>query len=123
MIYIDLKQIRADNGEMKQSELAEKLGCEQSYVSQVESGKRRMSDEMLEKIKQLFGDITAYMTDVPEKTFVQKNSHGDNIVGDKILLSQDAERELILRLQAENARLKDEVEWLRSIVEKRMAER
>ncbi len=118
MIYIDLKQIRADNGDMKQSELAEKLGCEQSYISQVESGKRRLSDEMLDKLKAVFGDITSYMSEVPEKPLVQSNSHGDNIGGDKILLG-DAEKDAaIIRLQAENDALKNEVAWLRTMVEK-----
>lgn len=42
---------------MRQSELARKLGCEQSYISAIELGNKAPSQELLEKL------TTLYLTD------------------------------------------------------------
>lgn len=117
MLYVDLKKLRADNSDMRQSVLAERLGCDQSYISQLETGNRRFTDEFLAKLESEFGDITPYITEPPVKPqIVQNNENGDNINGNKILF--DAENEEIHRLKSLLESARNEIEWLRGMVEK-----
>ena len=118
MPYVDLKRLRYENGEMKQSELAEKLGCEQSHISQMESGKRSITDEMYARITAEFGDITRYIADAPSVAVVQQNQNGDNIGGDKNFFTPEDKDAEILRLNTLLEAAKNEISWLRGMVEK-----
>lgn len=118
MLYIDLRKLRFDNSEMKQSDLADRLGCEQSYISQIESGKRKLSDEMVDKLKSEFGDITPYITEIPDGQLIQMNQNGDNIGGNKILEEPCNKDREIAVLKAKLDSAMDEIKWLRSLVEK-----
>ena len=111
MIYVDLKELRAQNGGLKQSELADILGCEQSYISQVESGKRNASDGMLDKLKATFGDITAYITeseDAPQTARKVETSK----------LSKEDFAAQVIRLTSTIDAMEKEIIWLRSMIEK-----
>lgn len=118
MQYIDLKKLRADNGGITQSQLADLLGCKQPFIAQVETGVRSLGDDMLKILEDKFGDISAYITDFPEKPIVQNNRHGDNIGGDKILYSSEDKDAEIIRLTAKLEAAESEIAWLRSMVEK-----
>ena len=76
-----LKQLRSDLG-LSLRQAAEKLGISESFLSQIENGKRRPSPDLLEEISELFlcdkdvasisvGIIPKWMEDVlrnsPEK--------------------------------------------------------
>ena len=117
MLYVDLKRLRSDNSGMTQEELARRVGCRQSFISQIESGTRRPTQEILARLKEEFGDIDCYISDTtPDNEIVQHNNVGDNIVGDKITLNGgDAE---IIRLKAMLEQARNEITWLRGMVEK-----
>lgn len=59
MIHRALKLIRQFN-EIKQVELAEKLGISKSYLSEIESGRKTVSFELLERYAGIFDiDVTS----------------------------------------------------------------
>lgn len=119
MPYLDLRRLRQDNGNMKQQELAEKLGCEQSHISQMESGKRNISDEMLSRVEDIFGDITRYIVEAPEKSVIQQTQNGDNIGRDVNFFSSSDEKDKeIMRLNILLEASRNEIAWLRGMVEK-----
>lgn len=119
MLYIDLKKLRSDKGGMTQTQLGDLLGCKQPFIAQVETGVRSLNEDMIKILKDEFGDISAYITDMQEKPIVQNNRNGDNIGGDKILFSSIEDKDAeIIRLNAKLEAAQNEITWLRSMVEK-----
>lgn len=119
MPYVDLERLRHEHGEMKQSDLAEILNCRQSHISQMERGKRPVSEEMYAKIEAAFGDITKYITEAPGKSIVQQNQSGDNIVRDNLFFAHADEKDIeIIRLNTLLDAARNEIEWLRNMVDK-----
>lgn len=119
MLYIDLKKLRSDKGGLTQTQLGDLLGCKQPFIAQVETGVRSLSEDMIKILKDEFGDISAYITDMQEKPLVQNNRNGDNIGGDKILFSSIEDKDAeIIRLNAKLEAAQNEIAWLRSMVEK-----
>lgn len=49
-----LKKLRVLN-DMTQTELAEKIGVSQSYLSQMERGQREINYEVRQKLEEIFG--------------------------------------------------------------------
>ena len=54
-----LKEARKQSG-LTQSEVAEKLGLPQSYVSKIESGERRVDAVELERLAKIYGKRVNY---------------------------------------------------------------
>ncbi len=69
MIHQALKIIRQFHG-LTQAELALKLGMSKSYLSEIESGKKSVGYELLEKYSELF--------DVPVSSLVLFSENMDN---------------------------------------------
>ena len=45
---------------LKQSELGEILGVKQSYVSDIEVGRKKMPQELIDKLAEKFGDMSEF---------------------------------------------------------------
>lgn len=67
MKRLDLKKIRKERN-LTQAALAEKLGVQQSFVSQAENGHDSIPGDWITKLGDLFGDIKwgDYMIDEPD---------------------------------------------------------
>ena len=94
---------------MKQSVLAAKLGYNQSYISQLENGERRFTDDVRARIEAEFGDITAYITDYPTTEPSEREWENNRCSDDN---------EEIKRLSSLLDAAMNEIEWLRGMVEK-----
>lgn len=122
MAYIDLRRLREDNGRISQAQLAEKLGFTQPFISQIEDGKRRPNSQLLDALREMYGDIDCYITDEPaaKKRVYQHNENGNNINGDTVLVGGTCDEASveIIKLRAELDAKEKEIQWLRSLVEK-----
>jgi transcriptional regulator with XRE-family HTH domain len=67
-----IQQAREERG-LTQEELAAKLGCTQSALSNYELGKRRIYLAGLEQIAQMLGKPLSYFTEVPSSGPAQQN--------------------------------------------------
>lgn len=70
MLHRALKLIRVFH-EMSQKELAERLGISRSHISELESGKKKPSYDLLEKYSDVF--------DVPVSNLIFFSEHIENI--------------------------------------------
>lgn len=61
MEVFDLKRFRKEK-KLTQKQLAEILNCEQPFISKVEKEERLFPESMLSTIKDIYGDITEYIT-------------------------------------------------------------
>lgn len=61
MELFDLKRFRRDK-KITQIQLTETLGCKQSFISAVESGKRDLPKDKISILESKYGDITDYIT-------------------------------------------------------------
>ncbi|MDR1054703.1 MAG: helix-turn-helix domain-containing protein [Prevotellaceae bacterium] len=81
---IDIKALRKAK-KMTQQEFAELLGCDQSFISQIEGGKRPLPEEYVERLTENFGN------NLDEHKLVKKNPASEilqkaNINFDSIML-------------------------------------
>lgn len=58
---IDLKRLRKENG-ITQKELAQLLSCGQSFIANVENGRRDLPPVKIEILERKFGNICSYIT-------------------------------------------------------------
>lgn len=58
---IDLKRLRIEKG-ITQKELAELLSCGQSFIANVENGRRELPPVKMEILEKKFGNICSYIT-------------------------------------------------------------
>lgn len=117
MCRVNLKKLRIDKGDIYQADLAKLLNCSQSYLSQVENGVRKLSQEYVDKLIELFGDITPYFIDENGASVIQNNENGDNIFEHAKTCFANCGEELV-KANAEIDALRKEVQWLRGLVEK-----
>lgn len=69
---IDLKRLRKEKG-ITQKELAQLLSCGQSFIANVENGRRDLPPVKIEILERKFGNICSYITnDVEAKTIAPK---------------------------------------------------
>ena len=116
MLYVDLKRLRSDNGGSTQTQLAEIAGCSQSFIAQVESGGRAISDDVLNRLRKYYADLDAYISDVADLSAIRQapKDEGSDQLETSIVQDKDAE---IIRLTTKLDAALNEVAWLRSIVE------
>lgn len=53
-LTVFLKQLRLKHNNERLSDMAKKLGISASYLSSIETNKRKMNDKLLEKIQQVY---------------------------------------------------------------------
>lgn len=63
---IDLKRLRLEKG-ITQKELAQLLSCGQSFIANVENGRRDLPPVKIEILEKKFGDICSYITNDVEE--------------------------------------------------------
>lgn len=63
---IDLKRLRKEKG-ITQKELAQLLSCGQSFIANVENGRRDLPPVKIEILERKFGNICSYITNDTEK--------------------------------------------------------
>ena len=84
MEQIDLKRLRIDK-KLTQVELAELFGCNQNFISDIETGKKTLPPDKLAILKEKFGDITRYITQETQSqmaeghNIIQQSAKGNNI--------------------------------------------
>lgn len=84
MEHIDLKRFRAEN-KLTQVEIAELFGCNQSFISDIENGKKALPSDKLAVLKEKYGDITKYITQEVQSqiadgsSIIQQSAKGNNI--------------------------------------------
>lgn len=69
MEVFDLKRFRGDKN-ITQDQLTLILGCKQSFISAVEKGKKKLSDDKISLLKDKYGDLSGYITK-------ENNSHDE----------------------------------------------
>lgn len=57
MEVFDLKRFRGDKN-ITQDQLTLILGCKQSFISAVEKGKKKLSDDKISLLKDKYGDLS-----------------------------------------------------------------
>lgn len=117
MKKIDLQRIRKDKGK-KQQEIADLMGCKQSFVSQIENGQDSMPDSWIPVLEQELGieDISRYITyidDMPNNIATSQNG-GTTIAGNGISVNKEVDKFIDL--------LKSRDELLRDIVKEKDAQ-
>lgn len=65
MLEFNVQKFRTSK-KLKQSEFGEILGIKQSYVSDIESGRKKITQDILNKLTEKFGDISEYYEDQTE---------------------------------------------------------
>ncbi len=84
MEQIDLKQLRIEKN-LTQREMAELFGCNQNFISDIETGKKALPPDKLAILKARFGDITRYITQEVQSqmaegnNIIQQSAKGNNI--------------------------------------------
>lgn len=68
---IDLKRLRKEKG-ITQKELAQLLSCGQSFIANVENGRRDLPPVKIEILERKFGNICSYITNDVAKTIAPK---------------------------------------------------
>lgn len=63
---IDLKRLRKEKG-ITQKELAQLLSCGQSFIANVENGRRDLPPVKIEILERKFGNICSYITNAPKQ--------------------------------------------------------
>ncbi len=125
MEHFDLQRFRTDK-KITQSELAELLDCKQPFISAVEKGERQLSEDKLLILSQRYGNITDYITTIPD--VVQNNHNGDNIAGRTVKLSASTDKflEVILeqskqltKSQEQISKSQEQIDRLISIIEQK----
>lgn len=69
---IDLKRLRIEKG-ITQKELAELLSCGQSFIANVENGRRELPPVKMEILEKEFGNICSYITNDIEEIKPKEN--------------------------------------------------
>lgn len=70
MKVFDFKRFRQEK-KFTQVEAAELLSCAQSFISAVESGKRRMPQQMIDVLESKFGDTDDYITNEAQDILIK----------------------------------------------------
>jgi transcriptional regulator with XRE-family HTH domain len=70
---VDLKRFRKEKN-LKQIDIAEKLGIAQSYVSAIEKGERPLTDALYEKLELFYPDLREYQSNTKESTYEHSNA-------------------------------------------------
>lgn len=70
---IDLKRLRKEKG-ITQKELAQLLSCGQSFIANVENGRRDLPPVKIEILERKFGNICSYITNDIEEIKPIENS-------------------------------------------------
>lgn len=96
MEHFDLQRFRTDRN-LTQQDLATLLGCKQPFISAVEKGERELSDDKILILQEKYGDITGYISTIPE--VVQNNQNGDNISGRTVKLASGTDKFLEVILE------------------------
>jgi len=96
MEHFDLQRFRTDRN-LTQQDLATLLGCKQPFISAVEKGERELSDDKILILQEKYGDITGYISTIPE--VVQNNQNGDNISGRTVKLTSGTDKFLEVILE------------------------
>ncbi|MDR3129080.1 MAG: helix-turn-helix domain-containing protein [Tannerellaceae bacterium] len=91
--YFDFKEFRDAYGISSQAQIAEILGCTQSFISRIERGRESMPPEMFERLCNLYGSeeqLKVYLKDKAKKPKLNNlsNVNGDNIQGGSVSISQ-----------------------------------
>ena len=68
---IDLKRLRKEKG-ITQKELAQLLSCGQSFIANVENGRRDLPPVKIEILERKFGNICSYITNNIEEIMNEK---------------------------------------------------
>lgn len=92
MSEFSLQKLRVSK-RLKQSELGEILGIKQSYISDLEGGKKKLTPELLDLIKEKFGDIEEYYFENENET--KKNLETAlEIINKQLEVIQEKDRQL-----------------------------
>lgn len=120
MEKIDLKMFRVAN-KLKQQDLAEYLQVNPSYLSQIESGLRPMSDSIIKKLTEnpYHWDTTALTMHSPTVTTrVSGNGKANVQVGDNNVCADADLRLKVAVLEKENELLKEQIAFLKTLLQK-----
>lgn len=92
MSEFSLQKLRVSK-RLKQSELGEILGIKQSYISDLEGGKKKLTPELLDLIKEKFGDIEEFYVESEDET--KKNLETAlGIINKQLEILQEKDRQL-----------------------------
>lgn len=133
MKQFDLKAFRAEKN-LTQTELARIFGCNQNFISRIESGERPIPQDKLDILQRNYGDISKFYVEVP--SVVQRSQSGDNINGNhvevsktdsgkllEVILQQSAQlsksQEQLSKSQEQLSKSQEQIDRLISIIEKK----
>lgn len=74
--YLNLKQLRQSLG-LSQVQLSNEVGLAQGYISELEKGKKQVTDEVVTKLRSRYGEdiVEQWMQEIPA---VQQTVEGEN---------------------------------------------
>lgn len=103
-----ISRIKYEYG-LTQKEIAERIGVNSTYISEVISGKHPFSDSLREKIDSNFVSISNSVRDV---------NGNSNIIQSPSATINAPDPELIRSLRDEIVRLNDQIVWMRGLIDK-----
>ena len=124
-IVSNIKRIREQKG-YKQEYMAVKMGITQPSYSRIESQEASLSIEKLQKIADILDtDISAFLD--ASKITIQNQTNNDGAYGNGYvenltIENKETTQKLIQTLENENQHLKNEIEFLRSMLKNQSAQ-
>lgn len=110
----ELKRFRRDK-KLTQIEIAEILGCNQNFISRVESGIRQLPQGKVDILEKRYGDISAYFSPLIEPSAPAPRDHSARSV-------ESLEQEIaLLKEQLREEKERSERYWLtiQSLIDKK----
>ena len=119
METFDLKAFRTDK-KLTQKELSNIFGCNQNFISRIESGERPLPADKIPLLASRYGDITKYFREIMPITVNQNKNSPNAILGNNNKVTTSADNTALIELyknriealEIENKYLKDRISYL-----------
>jgi transcriptional regulator with XRE-family HTH domain len=113
MQLFDCKRFRKSK-DLTQAQLAEFLGCNQSFIASIEAGARPMPREMISKISASYEDAPDYIITIEDSSpqIVQRAKNGDNINGTHVEVTKSDSAKFLDVILQQSAQLSKSQEQL-----------
>lgn len=121
MVHIDFKRFRKDKN-LNQEDLAKLFNCGQSFISDLERGRKGLPQDKLDLLQIKYGDITRYITkaDIPSPSPTRPSAKEAASDGTERLLEVIMEQSRQLsRSQEQLTKSQEQIDRLISIIERR----
>lgn len=114
-LTVFLKELRLNNGDERLSDMAKKLGVSASYLSTIETEKRRMNDKLFDKI------VSVYQLsyDKAKKLNIIRNTVSNELVLSMEEMDEETKETVVKFLSSVEDLTKEDVEKINLLLKKK----